>query len=640
MKYQHIKPVDKKKRLLAVLSILVLFWVVLLGSTFKTQVLNNAKYSKALENQSMRRVILKAQRGRILDRNGEVLVDNVQKKIPLPNGKYRLVKRILPHGELASHTLGKLGHDDRGLMGLEYSLNDVLSGVEGWEYRKVDAFGKVYDGYIADRVNPTPGMDVVLTIDHRIQAIVEAALKRGVESVKAIRGTSIVVNPHNGEILAQANYPTVDHNTALTLTHDQVQNYVAVKSFEPGSTMKVLTTAMVLEEGKVKIGDKINTENGVYYPCSAVKKPIRDHHAYKELNLEEVLAYSSNIGYSKLAERLEKETFYRYLRAFGFGSKTGIELAAETPGVLNVTKNWSCRSQATMSYGHEITVNPIQLTMALASIANGGKLFKPKLVKEYLNPITQEKVVQREDQFLRRVVSEETASKTRELMKSVVEYGTAKRLKIAGLSFSGKTGTAEKWDKELGAYNYDKQNSSFVGFLPADQPQYVIYTVLDEPTVHTAGALTAGPVFKEIAHRLSFNSDYGIAAMHHNPHDFATIEVPNFQNKTVQEVKAWAKAQKVQLEIEGDGQYVLSQFPNLPQMSTENMMLQVKTRNPWDGLPDLKGLSLRQAINILNERGLKAKFQGQGFVTSQFPKAGVEFKANQWVQLELSEVQS
>lgn len=225
-------------------------------------------------------------------------------------------------------------------------------------------------------------------------------------------------------------------------------------------------------------------------------------------------------------------------------------------------------------------------------------------------------------------------------MKSVVEYGTAKRLKIPGLSFSGKTGTAEKWDKELGAYNYDKQNSSFVGFLPADQPQYVIYTVLDEPTVHTAGALTAGPVFKEIAHRLSFNSDYGIAAMHHNPHDFETIKVPNFQNQTVQEVKTWAKTHQVKLEIEGDGKYVLSQFPNLTEISKENMMLQVKTRHPWNGLPNLKGLSLRQAINILNERGLKAKFEGQGFVTSQFPQAGVEFKANQWVQLELSEVQS
>lgn len=640
MRRRSFQQADKKARLTAIFCVLGFMWVVLVGKTFFIQVLNNSKYAERLESQSMKRVILKAQRGRILDRNGEVLVDNVEKKVPLSNGKYRLVKRILPHGELAAHTLGKLGHNDQGLMGLEYSLNKELSGVEGWEYRKVDAQNRVYDGFVSEKVNPTPGMDVVLTIDHNIQAIVEAALKRSVDEVKAISGTSIVVNPHNGEILAQANYPTVDHNTAITLTKAQVRNDVVEKSFEPGSTMKVLTTAMAIEEGKVSEGDVIDVENGVYYVCGKKYKPIRDHHAYKTLNLEEILAHSSNIGYSKIAERLSKETFYRYFRAFGFGSRTGVELAAETPGTLHNLNNWNCRTQATMSYGHEITVNPLQITMALATIANGGKLFKPKLVKGYQNPLTGEMITAKEDQFLRRVVSEETAARTRELMKSVVEYGTAKSLKLEGISFSGKTGTAEKFDHELGKYDYDKQNSSFVGFLPADQPQYVIFTVLDEPTVYTSGGRTAGPVFREIAHRLSFNPEYGIASRHYNPDDFAEIELPQFVDKSLKEVKQWAKQNKVSLKVEGRGDYVVSQFPNTQSVRAQGLELVVKTREAWSGIPDLRGMSLRQAMNVLNERGLKVKFEGEGVVQSQFPKAGSDFKTIREVELKLGEVQS
>lgn len=621
--------------------ILAAVWCLLLAKTFFVQVIQNTKYAAQIEEQSMDRRILFAERGRIKDRNGEILVDNIKKKT-LVNGRHRLIKRLMTHGELAAHTLGKLGTDDRGKMGIEYSLNDQLSGNEGWENRKLDVHRSSYDGFISQKQDPTPGMDVVLTIDHRIQKIVESALKKGVEKVKAIAGTSIVVNPHNGEILALANYPTVDHNNSFH--RSQVRNDAVEKSFEPGSTMKVITTAIALEEGKVDLKEQIDVENGEYHVCGKKEKSITDHDAHEYLNLEEVLAHSSNIGYAKIAQRVEKETFFRYFRAFGFGTKTGVELPGESQGTLKPLRDWNCRTQATMSYGHAIAVNPLQMTMALSSIANGGKLFRPKLVKAYQNAVTGEIISENHDMFLRRVVSEETAETTRELMKSVIEYGTAKTLKIEGVSFSGKTGTAEKYDAELKRWDFTKNNSSFVAFLPADQPQYVIYTVLDEPSLYTSGAKAAGPVFKDIAHRMSFDPNYGIASQFFNHEDYEAIGVPNFVNKTLSEVKKWAKMKGIGVKSDSKGELVIAQFPSQLTLSSDSNSIYITTHPKWEDkhefkkIPNLKGMSLRQALNILKERGFKAQFEGRGVIQTQRPLPGKEVKSDRPVRLVLSEV--
>lgn len=635
------KPADVEQRMFIVGISLFIIWVSLWFWTFKVQVIEPEAYAST-KNNSMITQILKPIRGRIFDRNNELLVDNVKKSVVRKDGKKITINRVLTHGELAGHTLGKLGKNGKGRTGLEYNLEKDLAGIDGWELHKIDVSKNIYYGFIPQVTLPIHGHDVVLTLDHRIQAIVEDALKRGVDKVKAMAGTAIVVNPHNGEILAQANYPTVDHNKLTGLTNSQMRNDVVAKSFEPGSTVKILTAAIAINEGKVKETDIINTENGKYYPCGRSQSAITDHNHYKSLNLEKVLAYSSNIGSAKIGQRVDEKIFYKYLRDFGFGTKTEVGLSGEARGKLPKPTNsdsWSkCRTQATMSYGYAITVNPLQLTMALSVVANGGKLFKPKLIKEYRSAQSGELIKENKDQFLRRVITEKTASRIRKLMKSVVEYGTAKSLKIDGLSFSGKTGTAEKLDK-TGKYDKKKNNSSFVGFLPAESPQYVIYVVLDEPKVHTAGSLTAGPVFKEIAHRLSFNTDYGLTTETLEIESDERIVIPNFENKNVGDLLAWAKKNKVKVDIEGSGQLIISHFPTFGSVIKKELELKIQTRSKWNGVPNLKGLSLKKAMALLSERGIRVNYKGEGIVTSQSIEPGVDLNENDTCELILERTQ-
>ena len=635
------KPADVEQRMLIVGISLFIIWVSLWFWTFKVQVIEPEAYASTKKN-AIRTVTLKPIRGRIFDRNNELLVDNVKKNVVRKDGTKFTINRVLTHGELAGHTLGKLRKNGKGRTGLEYSLEKDLAGVDGWELHKIDVSKNIYYGFIPEVTPPIHGYDVVLTLDHRIQAIVEDALKRGVDNVKAMAGTAIVVNPHNGEILAQANYPTVDHNEPGGLTEDQMRNDVLQKSFEPGSTIKVLTAAIAINEGKVKETDIINTENGRYYPCGRRQLVITDHNHYKSLNLEQILAYSSNIGSAKIGQRVDEKIFYKYLRDLGFGTKTEVELSAENIGKLHhpASDSWTkCVTQATMSYGYGISVNPLQLTMALSVVANGGKLFKPKLIKEYRSAQSGELIKENKDHFLRRVITEKTASRTRKLMKSVVEYGTAKSLKINGLSFAGKTGTAEKWNNKTGKYETKKNNSSFVGFLPAESPQYVIYVVLDEPKVHTAGSLTAGPVFKEIAHRLSFNTDYGLTTETLEVESDERLLIPNFESKDLGDVLAWAKINEVKVDREGPGQLVISQFPKFGSVIKKDLELKIQTRCKWNGVPDLKGLSLKKAMALLSERGIKVNYKGEGIVTSQSLEPGADLNENDTCELILEGTQ-
>jgi cell division protein FtsI/penicillin-binding protein 2 len=519
---------------------------------FQIQVVQSGEYASKLERQSLKRVLIRPDRGRILDRNGEALVLNADVKIKVKNNT-RALKRLHPYGSLAGQVLGRSGKDGRGQMGIELTLDAELRGVDGWTYRKLDAKRRIYDGFSADAwQEATSGLDVILSIQKEIQEIAETALSHGVRDVKADRGAAIVLDPYTGDILAMASYPEFNPD-ARKVDHHRVKNDAISKSFEPGSTFKMITAAAALEEQHFSIVDTIDANQGVFKIYGDV---IRDHTKRGRISFAEAMAYSSNVCFAKIAQAVGREEFYRYVRSFGFGMATGIDLPGEEKGKLKSLDNWSGRTLVTMAMGHEILATPLQMTMAYGAIANGGTLLRPRLIKELRTSRTSRVVQKIEVDSIRRVISDETAAKIRKTLEGVVEYGTARNLKSSKVSISGKTGTAEKYDVKAGRYLYNSQNSSFIGLIPAHNPKYVVMVVVDEPRTFTSGARTAGPIVKEIAEKLYYTPGLKKEEVAHVNH---TKEMPNFSGMSKKQIEVLKT--KYKISWLGDGNKVVKQSP-------------------------------------------------------------------------------
>ena len=571
-----------ESRLVLGLGALLFLWFILLAKTFHIQIVKEQYFSSKLERQSVKRTIQNAERGLIYDRNGNVLVKNLKTKIKvddLDNNRSREVylDRFQPFGKITSQLIGITGRNEQGQMGIEYSFNEELKGIEGWKHKKVDAWRKTQEGFQLGGRNPVAGLNLYTTIDIDIQEIVNNALEKGVDKVNADRGAAVVVDVNTGEILAMATYPSFNPNDRYDFQFAHTKNDIVSKSFEPGSTFKLIAAAAALEENKFSLTDSIDANQGRFVIYGDV---IRDHHKHGKISFSEAMAFSSNVAFAKIAQEVGKENYYRYVRKFGFGHKTGIQIPGEEKGKLKPIETWSGRTLVTMAMGHEIMSTPIQIAMAYAAIANGGNLLQPQIVKKIYSA-NGELVNQMKPKVVRKVVSEETASILREMLHEVVSKGTARNLNSEVLDIAGKTGTAEKYDVSLGRYKRSSMNSSFVGMFPATHPRYVCYVVVDEPRTFTSGARTAGPIFKEIAHKMHFN--------------------PRIDQKE-KDLFASLKASTV-LEVDLDAKRESSRVSRLK-------------------MPDLKGLSLREAMKVLKDRDLNIDVKGSGWIVKQFPGAG------------------
>ncbi|RMF95055.1 MAG: penicillin-binding protein [Candidatus Schekmanbacteria bacterium] len=403
-------------------------------------------------------------------------------------------KRFYPQECLASQLLGFTGVDNEGLEGVEREFDEYIAGKSGIKViTEKDAKGGspfIYEKPVTD------GDNVVLTIDKNIQFIVQSELEKGVKFAEAKSGMAIVVDPANGDILAMANYPGFNPNKRNNYSPSTWRNRIVTDCFEPGSVFKIVFACAAIEKGIVMPDSEIDCSPGFIVVGG---RKIRDSHPHNMLTFTEVLEKSSNVGSIKIAQLLGENELYKYIRKFGFGEKTGIQLQGEARGILRKPKDWSLVSIGAITIGQEIAVTPLQLAMAYSAIANGGLLLKPRIakrieswdgeIKKVFPPVT-----------VRRVISERTAHILRGILKTVVsEEGTAHLARIEGFEVAGKTGTAQK--AENGAYQPGKYYSSFIGIVPADAPRFVIAVILDEPKKNHYGGIVSAPIFREIAKR-------------------------------------------------------------------------------------------------------------------------------------------
>src|SRR3954470_1613798 len=402
-------------------------------------------------------------------------------------------KRFYPKNDLAAPVLGYVGLDDEGLSGMERGFNPQLRGKPGRMLITMDAkrrwFGSV-------ERQPLPGENLVLTIDEKIQYIAERELAAAMARTHAASGAVIVQNPHTGEILALASRPSFNPNAFRGVTPEQLKNRAVSDVYEPGSTFKVITIAAALEEKITNPDEVIDCQNGEIY-IAGVR--IRDHKKFGDLTVSQILEHSSDVGAIKLGLRLGEERFDRYIRGFGFGTQTGIELPGETRGITKPVSRWSKVSIGAISMGQEIGISPVQLISMVSTIANDGMYTPPRIVAGTRDPNDPAAKVVFHRASQRRVVSTVTAVQMKKMLEGVVLFGTGKKSNLEGYTSAGKTGTAQKADPATGGYSKTKYVASFAGFAPAYDPAITIAVILDSPVGPHEGGQVAAPVFKAVA---------------------------------------------------------------------------------------------------------------------------------------------
>jgi len=408
--------------------------------------------------------------------------------------------RIYPNGLMLCHVIGFTDFDHRGIQGVEGSLDQYLRGQEGYRYIEHNRAGQEIVLYRGQERAPRDGYQVHLTVDLNLQNIVENEIDAAMGKYSPKKATIILMRPQTGEILAMANRPAFDLNQRSEAKPEQMKNRAICDMMEPGSTFKIVTAAAALNEHKFSLDSYIFCENGVWNYGGT---PLHDHAAFTDLSVKDILVKSSNIGAAKLAVSLGDQKFYEYIRRFGFGERTGVELPGEIPGLIRSPNSWSKISITHIPMGHEIRVTPLQMATAMCAIANGGKLMTPRIVKS--TTTSDGKTVSTlKPIVLRQVISPQTANQIGTALRGVVsDRGTAAAAAVPGFTIAGKTGTAQKVGPH-GGYEKGKEVVSFCGYLPAENPQFVGLVVLDDAQTkpeQNYGGTVAGPIFSRIAEK-------------------------------------------------------------------------------------------------------------------------------------------
>jgi cell division protein FtsI (penicillin-binding protein 3) len=491
-------------------------------------------------------------------------------------------KRFYPNRELAASLLGFTNLDCAGIEGVELALDNYLRGERAYLLCERDARGRLIVPASSPVEVNSKGHSVTLTIDRNIQHIVERELQAAVAKYDARGGMALVLSPKTGEILAMATAPTYNPNAPGDAPASSRRNQLLTDSFEPGSTFKVFTLASALEMGAIGMSDRFFCENGKY---AYAGKTIHDTHKYGWLDAPEILKYSSNIGITKINERMDGDRFYDMIRAFGFGSRTGIELKGEVPGLGPSRTGFNTRiRRATISFGQGISVTPLQLAAGMSAVVNGGKMMKPYVVREIRDP-EGNAVYRGEPRELRRVLSPRTSAQMREILGSVVqEDGTGTQARIKGFLVGGKTGTAQKVEPGTGKYSPTKRTSSFVGFLPLQDPELLILVVIDEPRGQVYGGVVAAPAFNQIAVKTAYY--LGI-----QPTEAMAAKEPAMPGAPVS----------------GGGRVT-----PVSTATSSNPMI----------MPDLAGLSMGRVVDLMNRFPVKLSISGSGIARAQTPDPG------------------
>jgi cell division protein FtsI (penicillin-binding protein 3) len=494
-------------------------------------------------------------------------------------------RRYYPKRELASQVLGYVGLDNQGMSGLEYAYEEAIRGRGAKVAVQIDAKRRLM-GHIEKP--STDGSSLVLTIEESIQFIAESELERAMTETGSIAGTVLVLDPETGEILAMANRPTFNPNSLRGAPSSHWKNRAVADAFEPGSVFKIVTSAAALSEKVVDPDEIIDCGGGSIEVAGTL---IHDHAVFYDLAFRDVLAKSSDIGFIRVAQRLGRDNFYRYVRDFGFGQTTGIELPGESSGLLRPLNRWSAVSLASMAFGQEVGVTSLQMALAAGVVANGGYLMKP-LIVESVRDATGRTLRSSQPMVVRRVLEPQTTDMLRDLLKGVVRNGTGKAAAVDGYEVAGKTGTAQKIDAS-GHYSLTDYVASFVGFVPAQHPSLLILVSLDSPKGPHEGGQVAAPVFARVATQA-----------------LRSRAVPPDDRSRVLEVASPA-------------------LPGVTRVAYRPQPLPAP-QPPSNGdpqvMPDLRGVSAREAAIAAGRLGLIVELHGSGRVTGQTPLPGTELE--------------
>jgi cell division protein FtsI (penicillin-binding protein 3) len=639
--------VTLRRRIYGLLGIFILSCLYLMGGAFRHQVLERDRYLSWADQQQLEPVRLVPLRGKILDRRGNPMAVSLKagsvfvhpalvedpdaaakllspplglkpdrllsklkqdvsftwlaRQIPLDKaegirrlrlsgvGMEKEGKRYYPNQELAGHVLGFTGVDSQGLEGIEVGFDSYLKGPQGRLFLQRDAQGRVFWQEVPERQASGGCNELELTLDLRIQYVAEQALSEAVRSWQARSGTALVMDPRSGEILALACAPEFDPNRYRKADPSLWKNRAITDSFEPGSTAKVLTVAAALEEGLVEEDTTFDCERGKFRYGGCL---LHDMHPHGVLTVREILMFSSNIGVTKIADRLGRHRMWSYFNAYGFGSRSGLDLPGEVTGMLRDEKTWYPIDVATHAFGQGFSVTALQLACAYSAVANGGFLLEPYLVKTVRDK-KGEVILERQPSVLRRVFSARTSKRALALMEAVVDGGTGKEARIRGFRVGGKTGTAQKVDPATGRYSDHRSVASFVGILPVENPEMVIVVALDEPQGHATGGRAAAPVFRQIA-----------------SHSLRYRRVPA----------------RISEDREPAAPLRLCSLAS-PVPGAETRGASVPAGYPFAGstrwkMPDLRLLPLRSAFRALGEIPVSVRLEGSGTVVFQDPLPG------------------
>ncbi len=678
-------------RLAIVGALFILALGALVARLMAVQVVDHDRLAGMAAKSQYRRIHLEPPRGRVVDRHGTLLAfstDNIslsarrervadpdavadslatlgvsrrgtlQKLEPdsgyvwltrtlLPEGRARSLaaslegvqaererKRITPQGPLAREIVGRWSEDPDLLCGIERRFDERLRGESGWEWTVLDAVGNRY--VTTTRCDPVAGWDVVLTLDARIQEIAELALADAVAEHGARGGVIVVVDPHDGDILAMASLGRAGERS--------FSNRAVTEPIEIGSCAKVVTAVAALEYG---VADTSRAFYCGILPDEENPPTVEDDHGEAEyLSFRRIIVESRNIGTARIARLLGAERLHAMLDVYGFGSRTGIELPGESAGLVRRVEDWSGVSVDAVSIGYEFSATPLQWSMAYAAVANGGRLLRPRIVRELVAPDGSRRT-ESGPEVVREVMSEETARTLRHVFRDVTKAGgTGRSADVPWLDVAGKTGTARKWDAEAGTYSHRRHIASFVGFAPWDEPRYVCAVVIDEPAgAHYYGGDVSAPVFRRVIEQIAavypetlrgdaehlrvrvvpdepaIGSNDALAAPGHasEPHG-----VPDLRGMAVAPAERLARRRGYEVEREGAGDRVLDQRPLPGEDPAASILLVTDTLAESVRVPDLTGLSFRRALATLSAVGLSATRQGVGTVRAQRPPAGTD----------------
>jgi len=649
------------QRRISFLSLLVIFaWGGLGYRLFSIQVTGSEKYSQQCHKQGQTKEILSALRGNIFDTKGIPLTRNIihytiaadpakvqnkqyiakelSKTTGKPSNYYikklneknnfvylernlqkkyaqpvidknidgiitnRLVHRSYPQDNIGGQIIGFTNVDDTGLAGIENVYDKQLSGAEGWIVKQRNGLGNVYLNNNYPKKNPTDGADIHLTINIEYQSVLQDELYKQLNKTEAISASGVIIDPQTGAILAMASVPDYNPNKPNKSATENQKNRVLTDQFEPGSTFKIVAATAAIDKNIVKIEDKFDCEDGSFKYKSVT---INDHKPHSILTFGEIIEQSSNIGIIKVASQIGDKSLYNYAQDYGFGTPTNIGLNAESSGTLNKPSDWSQISLAEISMGHEIGVTALQLAMAYGAVANGGILLKPYLINN-INTAGDISIYSEEPKVIRKITNNNVMMQLSRLLVTAVETGTGVKANIPGWQVAGKTGTAQKYVN--GNYSHTKFISNFVGYLPASNPQLLCVITLDEPKLgfHWGGT-GAAPVFKRVVERI-INLD-----------DSIQMPIKTFKNPSNRS-SILVKKRSLSNKTRNNQPILLSSvaIETVPAPQSANL----KKNKTKIVIPNVRGMSLKKAINTLQKSGLESKFAGSGTVVWQSPTPG------------------